>query len=38
MQHVHGHNANVHLSIKSVTVDRVIVVGLLSYYYGLLAD
>jgi len=38
MQYVHCHNVNVHLSIESVTVDCVIVVGLLSYYYGLLTD
>jgi len=38
MQYEHRHNVNVHLSIKSVTVDCVIVVGLLSYYYGLLTD
>jgi len=37
MQYVHRHNVNVHLRIKSVTVDCVIVVGLLSYY-GLLTD
>jgi len=33
MQYVHRHNVDVHLSIKSVTVDCVIVVALLSYYY-----
>jgi len=38
MQSVHRHNVNVHLSIKSVTVDCVIAVELLSYYYGLLTD
>ena len=32
---MHCHNVNVHrsVSMKSVTVDCVIVVGLLSYYY-----
>jgi len=38
MQYVHRHNVSVHLSIKSVTVDCVIVVGILNYYYGLLTD
>ena len=38
MQSVHRHNVNVHLSIKSVTINCVIVVRLLSYYYGLLTD
>jgi len=38
MQYLHHHNVNVHLSIKSVTVDCAIVVGLISYYYGQLTD